>query len=62
MKLYNIALLVALLGSLSDVQAVILRQQSAAKDFNGADEDEIMDKVFSKYSSEGTDHNGVKNG
>jgi len=27
-------------------------------DFNGADEDEIMDKVFSKYSSEGKDHNG----
>ena len=32
------------------------------KDFNGADEDEIMDKVFSKYSVEGKDHNGVKNG
>lgn len=32
------------------------------RDFNGADEDEIMDKVFSKYSSEGKDHNGVKNG
>ena len=32
------------------------------KDFNGADEDEIMDKVFSKYSSEGKDHNGQKNG
>merc|ERR1712226_764509 len=32
------------------------------KDFNGADEDEIMDKVFSKYSMEGKDHNGIKNG
>ena len=32
------------------------------RDFNGADEDEIMDKVFSKYSTEGKDHNGVKNG
>ena len=32
------------------------------RDFNGADEDEIMDKVFSKYSVEGKDHNGVKNG
>lgn len=32
------------------------------QDFNGADEDEIMDKVFSKYSNEGKDHNGVKNG
>lgn len=32
------------------------------QDFNGADEDEIMDKVFSKYSTEGKDHNGVKNG
>ncbi len=32
------------------------------KDFNGADEDEIMDKVFSKYSIEGKDHNGQKNG
>jgi len=32
------------------------------RDFNRADEDEIMDKVFSKYSVEGKDHNGVKNG
>ena len=30
--------------------------------YNGADEDEIMDKVFSKYSVEGRDHNDVKNG
>lgn len=32
------------------------------QDFNGADEDEIMEKVFTKYSVEGKDHNGVKNG
>ena len=31
-------------------------------DFNGADEDEIMDKVFSKYSTEGKDHDGSSNG
>ena len=34
----------------------------APSGYNGADEDEIMDKVFSKYSTEGKDHNGVKNG
>ena len=46
------------------MQAVSLTQQStlALEDFNGADEDEIMDKVFSKYSIEGKDGNGVKNG
>jgi hypothetical protein len=42
------------------VQAVQLSQKS--QDFNGADEDEIMDKVFTKYSTEGKDHNGVSNG
>ena len=31
-------------------------------DFSGADEDEIMDKVFTKYATEGKDHNGIKNG
>ena len=31
-------------------------------DYNGADEDEIMDKVFSKYSIEGQDHSGAPNG
>ena len=31
-------------------------------DFNGADEDEIMDKVFSKYATEGTNDEGIKNG
>ena len=51
---------IALLGLLGTSQAVGIRTQ--LQDFNGADEDEIMDKVFSKYSIEGTDHNGVKNG
>ena len=44
---------------------LLLGQETTAvriNDFNGADEDEIMDKVFSKYSIEGKDHNGVKNG
>jgi hypothetical protein len=36
--------------------------QLKSLDFNGADEDEIMDRVFSKYSIEGKDHNGVSNG
>ena len=43
-------------------EALRVTQKSLARDFNGADEDEIMDKVFSKYATEGTDHNGVKNG
>ena len=51
----NKLLLVALLG-IAQVHAIKIH------DFNGADEDEIMDKVFSKYSQEGKDHNGVKNG
>jgi hypothetical protein len=62
MKLSAFIVICALLGSLSNVQAVAISQKIAAGDFNGADEDEIMDKVFSKYSVEGTDHNGVKNG
>ena len=44
------------------VQAVKIEVGQKVSDFNGADEDDIMDKVFSKYSSEGKDHNGVKNG
>jgi hypothetical protein len=52
MKLFAIAALF----SITDASAIRIR------DFNGADEDEIMDKVFSKYSIEGKDHNGVKNG
>ena len=59
MKIYNIIAIAALLAS---VEGVSVNQRIASKDFNGADEDEIMDKVFSKYSAEGTDHNGVKNG
>ena len=30
--------------------------------FNGADEDEIMDKVFSKYSTDGKDGDGTDTG
>jgi len=59
MKFTVILALLALVGS---ADAIKIEQRSALRDFNGADEDEIMDKVFSKYSSEGTDHNGVKNG
>ena len=59
MKFTALLALVALSGS---ADAISLDQRAAARDFNGADEDEIMDKVFSKYSVEGTDHNGVKNG
>ena len=62
MKLSSLIVICALLGSLATVQAVAVQQKLATRDFNGADEDEIMDKVFSKYSIEGTDHNGVKNG
>ena len=54
--------IVALLGLASETGATSIHQHAALKDFNGADEDEIMDKVFSKYSVEGQDHNGVKNG
>lgn len=57
MKFINL-LVVAALFTVTDVSAIRMRN----KDFNGADEDEIMDKVFSKYSMEGKDHNGVKNG
>eukprot|EP00356_Strombidium_inclinatum_P003794 CAMPEP_0170490468 /NCGR_PEP_ID=MMETSP0208-20121228/8642_1 /TAXON_ID=197538 /ORGANISM="Strombidium inclinatum, Strain S3" /LENGTH=210 /DNA_ID=CAMNT_0010765843 /DNA_START=48 /DNA_END=680 /DNA_ORIENTATION=+ len=53
MKFTNL-LLVAALFSTSEALKLT--------DFNGADEDEIMDKVFSKYSSEAKDHNGVGNG
>jgi len=48
----------AALFAVTDINAVTIQ----TADFNGADEDEIMDKVFSKYSTEGKDHNGVKNG
>ena len=55
-------LALAVLMSASSVEGAVIQQKSALRDFNGADEDEIMDRVFSKYSVEGTDHNGVKNG
>ena len=67
MKFSKFFVLVALLGlsandQESSVQAIKIAEGSRVSDFNGADEDDIMDKVFSKYSSEGKDHNGVKNG
>ena len=49
---------IAMLFAIGDNSVSAIR----TKDFNGADEDEIMDKVFSKYSVEGKYHNGVKNG
>jgi len=67
MKFSKFFVLVALLGlsandQTSGVEAIKIAEGSRVSDFNGADEDDIMDKVFSKYSSEGKDHNGVKNG
>merc|ERR1719311_931212 len=56
MKFINLFVIAALFT----VEANAIRMKN--KDFNGADEDEIMDKVFSKYSIEGKDHTGVKNG
>lgn len=60
MKFTQFIVFAALFGlaAIGDNQVAAIR----IKDFNGADEDEIMDKVFSKYSVEGKDHNGVKNG
>merc|ERR1712178_308947 len=55
MKFINLFVIAALF-TVTEVSAIKI------KDFNGADEDEIMDKVFSKYSIEGKDHTGVKNG
>ena len=67
MKFAKFIVIATLLGltsieSTHQVQAIKLSEASQMRDFNGADEDEIMDKVFSKYSTEGKDHNGVKNG
>ena len=67
MQYSKLFILAALLGysSFSDstqVSAIRLSEGVMNKDFNGADEDEIMEKVFTKYSVEGKDHNGVKNG
>lgn len=67
MKFAKFIVIATLLGlasyeSTHQVQAIQLTSTAKIGDFNGADEDEIMDKVFSKYSTEGKDHNGVKNG
>ena len=53
MKLVAIA---ALLGAFTTTEAIKIQ------DFNGADEDEVMDKVFSKYSTGGKDSNDVDDG
>ena len=53
MKLTAIVAMVALFSSTEAIKV---------QDFNGADEDEIMDKVFSKYSVEGKDMDGSPNG
>merc|ERR1711907_271073 len=57
MKFINLFVIAALF-TVTEVSAIRMKN----KDFNGADEDEIMDKVFSKHSIEGKDHTGVKNG
>jgi len=66
MQFTKLAVIAALFGLVvlenNNVNAILIKESVAEKDFNGADEDEIMDKVFSKYSVEGKDHNGVKNG
>ena len=66
MQFSKLAVIAALFGLVvlenNNVNAIQIKESIAEKDFNGADEDEIMDKVFSKYSVEGKDHNGVKNG
>ena len=66
MQFTKLAVIAALFGLVvlenNNVNAIQIKESIAEKDFNGADEDEIMDKVFSKYSVEGKDHNGVKNG
>ena len=66
MKYSNCIIIIAIiLASIVEdhkLQAIKLVEGIALLDFNGADEDEIMDKVFSKYASEGKDHNGQRNG
>lgn len=67
MRVTKLIVIAALLGAAfvteeQQVQAIKLSEGAMVQDFNGADEDEIMDKVFSKYATEGKDHNGVKNG
>lgn len=67
MQYSKLFVLAALLGysayfDNNQVSAIKLHESIQLEDFNGADEDEIMEKVFTKYSVEGKDHNGVKNG
>lgn len=61
-KILVVAALFGLATYDNQVNAIKISSEIRIEDFNGADEDEIMDKVFSKYSTEGKDHNGVKNG
>lgn len=61
-KILVVAALFGLATYDNQVNAIKISSEISLEDFNGADEDEIMDKVFSKYSTEGKDHNGVKNG
>ena len=61
-KILVVAALFGLATYDNQVNAIKISSEVNLEDFNGADEDEIMDKVFSKYSTEGKDHNGVKNG
>ena len=65
MKFKEFFVIVALFGlSINNEESLVcsikILESEKLKDFNGADEDDIMDKVFSKYSTEGKDHNGVK--
>ena len=53
MRFAIVAAVIALMGSSEAIRV---------QDFNGADEDEIMDKVFSKYSTEGKDDTGTPDG
>ena len=67
MQVSRIMVLAAFLGLAayqqdSVVQGVKLSVDLSMTDFNGADEDEIMEKVFNKYCIEGKDHSGEKNG
>jgi len=63
-KLFVLAALLGFAAVFDNNQVSAIKVQNAVQlgDFNGADEDEIMEKVFTKYSVEGKDHNGVKNG
>ena len=59
MKFSSLIVIAALMGAATvDVQAVSLK----AQDFNGADEDEIMDNIFSAKCNEGRTPSGHKTG